>query len=443
MIVSIKRLFVRLFILIVKVSAVLFYYTKRAFRLLSTPFVGVKNFVLRYIGVPIYRSVFSLRRFFARIYVPGKNRFMYLLTNRYAIHGLVVVLIFSMTAMNVQASELRSEDFGQDTMLYRLVTGEESYIVSVTADSVGAEPKHYLVSLLSVGSSVDYINTNPDNISTGSGALVAPTVSDVGESVAPRTEMIIYNVSPGDTISTIASKHGISISTLLWANDLTVKSIIKPGDDLKIMPVDGVTHTVKSGETLTGLAKEFDADKSEILAFNHLEDDVLNIGTELIIPGGKPPTPKQAAPKIANVFKKPSATTTPAYSPSNGVNKTPSGTAMIWPTDLHVITQYFGWRHTGLDIDCHFTNNNYAAADGIVKYSGWKGGYGNVVEIDHGNGMMTRYGHHKSLYVKAGQHVSQGEAIGMCGTTGYSTGTHLHFEVIKNGKFQNPLEYVK
>jgi len=116
---------------------------------------------------------------------------------------------------------------------------------------------------------------------------------------------------------------------------------------------------------------------------------------------------------------------------------------MIWPTDLRTITQYYGWRHTGVDIDCGWDNTNYAAMDGIVESSGWNGGYGYAIDINHGNGITTRYGHNASLYVSAGQYVSQGQAIGLCGTTGRSTGTHLHFEVIASGRFKNPLEYVR
>ncbi len=116
---------------------------------------------------------------------------------------------------------------------------------------------------------------------------------------------------------------------------------------------------------------------------------------------------------------------------------------MIWPTDLRTITQYYGWRHTGLDVDCHFTHHNYAADDGYVQFAGWKGGYGLTVEINHGNGIVTRYGHHASLAVADGQQISQGTPLGVCGTTGRSTGTHLHFEVIRNGKFVNPLEYIR
>ena len=122
---------------------------------------------------------------------------------------------------------------------------------------------------------------------------------------------------------------------------------------------------------------------------------------------------------------------------------------MVWPTDLTYIVRGLSWYHTGVDIDCNghadgtSTNDNYAAADGIVQFAGAKRGYGNVVEITHGNGIMTRYGHNHTVYVQTGQQVSAGTPIGRCGSTGTSTGTHLHFEVVANGRFMNPLDYLR
>lgn len=119
--------------------------------------------------------------------------------------------------------------------------------------------------------------------------------------------------------------------------------------------------------------------------------------------------------------------------------------SMSWPTDLRVFTQYYGGpgNHTGVDIDCGDDNKNYAAADGIVTFAGWKGGYGYAIEIDHAEGLSTLYGQNAELYVSAGDTVQAGEAISLCGTTGRSTGTHLHFEVNWNGEHQNPLLYIK
>ncbi len=116
----------------------------------------------------------------------------------------------------------------------------------------------------------------------------------------------------------------------------------------------------------------------------------------------------------------------------------------MWPTNQKRINQYYKWRHTGLDINGTLKDATYAVDAGIVTFSGWnKSGYGNMILVDHGNGMVTRYAHHSKMYVKAGDQVTKGQTIGMVGSTGRSTGPHLHFEIYMNGKRVNPLEYYR
>lgn len=374
--------------------------------------------------------------------MPGKNKLMYFLTNRYAIHVFVAVLIFGTSVMSVQASGLRAEYFGQKSILYNLVSDQSNVTTVVRSDVPVSKPVRYLGNAsLSVQPDIDFHDPTDSYVSTTSSgaAIIAPTIAEVGDSIAPRTEITEYEVKIGDTLGTIAQAHGISIDTLLWSNSLSTRSVIRPGNKLSILPVNGVRHTVKSGDTLIKIANKYGADTDKIVAYNGLTDSSdLSIGETLLVPDGKIiASAPQRTTSVARVFSAPTKTVTPPADATTG-----SG-AMIWPTDLRVITQYFGWKHTGIDIDCHFTNKNYAADDGYVQYSGWRSGYGLTVEINHGNGIVTRYGHHASLAVSTGQQISQGTALGVCGTTGRSTGTHLHFEVIRNGKFMNPLEYTR
>ena len=116
---------------------------------------------------------------------------------------------------------------------------------------------------------------------------------------------------------------------------------------------------------------------------------------------------------------------------------------MNWPTVGHYITQYFSWRHYGVDIANKVGTPIYASDTGVVEYAGWGKGYGNQIVIDHGGGKKTRCGHLSKFYCKVGDEVDKGEAIGAMGSTGWSTGSHLHFEVIINGRKVNPLNYVK
>jgi murein DD-endopeptidase MepM/ murein hydrolase activator NlpD len=410
-------------------------------RAIGRPFRRVGKFFIRVFGVPIYRTFFFVRRAANQIYLPGKQRLVYLLTNRYAIHVLVAVIVFSTGVMGVQAGSLRSDDFGQGSMLYQMATGNEREQVQVVrADAILGKPTKYLGAVaVSVQPDIDFHFFDSDYVAVtaGGSAVIAQTISEASESTAARTEAIEYTIKEGDTMSIIAESHGITLTTLLWSNDLSVRSVIRPGDTLSILPVDGLQHTVKSGDTVLALAKKYDSEALEIVSFNRLANSGdLKIGEVLMIPGGTKPAAVYRAPtrSIASVFSAPSTTQSSSNAGSG---------SMTWPTDLRVITQYFGWRHTGLDVDCKFDNNNYAADDGIVQYVGWKGGYGLTVEINHGNGVVTRYAHGARNYVSNGQSVSKGEAIQLCGTTGRSTGTHIHFEVIVNGKFKNPLGYIR
>jgi len=123
----------------------------------------------------------------------------------------------------------------------------------------------------------------------------------------------------------------------------------------------------------------------------------------------------------------------------------PAGSGYLWPAGVRYISQYFGWRHTGLDIAGKIGTGLYASRAGTVTRSqcGWNGGYGCYIIIDHGNGITTLYGHASRLYVSVGEYVSQGQTFAAMGSTGRSTGSHLHFEVRVNGARQNPLRYIR
>lgn len=260
-----------------------------------------------------------------------------------------------------------------------------------------------------------------------------------GGAPLPRTETIYYVVQKGDVVSTIARRFNISINTILWANNLTAYSLIRPGDSLAILPTTGVLYTVKSGDTVSKVASRYQISAEKILSYNSLGEG-LQVGQKIILPG---------AQKIAGQV---AARTTTSYSGAAAVRdlitpspvKTASG-QMVWPAVGHRITQYYSWRHTGLDIGNKVGTPLYAADDGVVEVSrgGWNGGYGNTILINHGGGVKTRYGHASKLLVKAGEEVEKGQLIALMGSTGRSTGSHLHFEVLVSGRRQNPLNYVR
>jgi len=261
-----------------------------------------------------------------------------------------------------------------------------------------------------------------------------------GEMANTRTEIIYYTVQNGDTVSTIARHFGITVNTILWANNLTSFSLIRPGDRLSILPYSGVLYTVKKGDTLAKIAQTYDVELEKILSCNTLGNS-LSIGQKIVVPGAK---------KIAStVTSRPTNTGQSGISVIKNLIKNPtvktSGNKMAWPTSGNRITQYFSWRHTGLDIANKVGTPIYAADSGtvIIAQGGWNGGYGNTIVIDHGGGKKTRYGHASKLFVKVGDEVEKGENIAAMGSTGRSTGSHLHFEVLIGGVKYNPLNYIR
>lgn len=234
-----------------------------------------------------------------------------------------------------------------------------------------------------------------------------------------------YTVKDGDTLSGIAQTFGISVNTLLWANDLASGSVVRPGTELIILPVSGIRHTVARGDTLSSLAKRYGADESDIASFNGIGTAAeLAAGDEIIIPGGEPATPAKAKTEVKR------AVTKAARSGSGAASGGSSG-FFSHPVPGALLTQSIhGWN--AVDLGAPSGTPIYAAAAGTVivsKVGGYNGGYGNYIVIDHGRGIQTLYSHLATDLVTVGQRVEAGERIGTVGITGAATGYHLHFEV--------------
>lgn len=234
--------------------------------------------------------------------------------------------------------------------------------------------------------------------------------------------IVIYKVAKGDTPSGIALKFGISLNTLLWANNIKNSSLIKIGDELIILPISGVQYTVKKGDTIDAIAKKFKGDTSEILAFNSLSvNEALEVGSTLIIPDGEIAVPLTPAA--------PGRVSSP--SPSRFVGLPSYAGYYLRPILAGRRTQgIHGFN--GVDLADKCGTPVYASAVGtvlIARQVGYNSGYGQYVVISHGNGTQTLYGHLSQIYVSSGQAVTQGMSIGAVGSTGRSTGCHLHFEI--------------
>ncbi|MBI4087883.1 M23 family metallopeptidase [Candidatus Kaiserbacteria bacterium] len=248
------------------------------------------------------------------------------------------------------------------------------------------------------------------------------TIADIEK---PKNSTIsIYVVRPGDTLSGIADMFDVSVNTILWANDLPRASRIQVGQVLTILPVTGIKYTVKKGDTLASIAKRYGGDADEIASYNGIEG-TLTAGTELIIPDGEvaapPPSPKRS---------------TPTYTTSAG---TPSQVGYYLRPIAGGIRSQGIHGYNGVDLAAPNGTPIFASAEGdviVAKGSGWNGGYGQYVVIQHSNGSQTLYSHASSVIVSVGSHVEQGQVIAYVGRTGKATGAHVHFE-IRNG-IRNP-----
>ncbi|NTW22993.1 peptidoglycan DD-metalloendopeptidase family protein [Candidatus Falkowbacteria bacterium] len=427
------------------------------------------------VAVKIYQRYFILMRRLG--WNNSRTSLFSFLFDQKLVHVVVGLVTISIVFVNL-TSDTKAQDI-QDpsgkTILSTLIssefgTAEEDQLIVETFDrekTITPTQQKYLDNLSSVKSEPIADLSEPE------GSLDAPLdINDVddGDSLnndlvftnpvkKDRSEIVSYTVEQGDTISTIAKKFDIGVNTILWQNNLNAYSVIRPGDVLSILPVSGVVHAVVSGETVKAIASKYDIPESTIADFNKLSaSGFLTIGQKLIIPGGRKESYIQEKPKsysglalLKNLVtpkkdnKQPSNIKVDASDDKNVPDdaKPTKGNKMAWPTSGYRITQYYSWKHFAIDVADKVGTPIYAADAGVIESAGWGRGYGNNIVINHGGGKKTRYAHLSKFYVKAGGQVDKGQTIAAMGNTGWSTGPHLHFEIIINGTKYNPLNYVR
>ena len=255
-----------------------------------------------------------------------------------------------------------------------------------------------------------------------------------------RLDVVKYTVQGGDNVSSIADDFEVSADSILWANSKLEDNpdMLSVGQVLNIPPVTGVLHTVQSGETVRSIADKYKTKKLNTDAlvqnivnfeFNQELHDLkepdynLTVGQFLMVPGGSKPY----QPRVVYAYSGPIPATAARGTGSFG-----------WPVSGH-ITQKFWTRHPGIDIGAPKGTPIYAADSGYIVQAGWSNvGFGNMILINHGNGYVTRYGHLSAFNVEVGDSVKKGQLIGRVGSTGNSTGPHLHFEIIRGADHRNP-----
>jgi murein DD-endopeptidase MepM/ murein hydrolase activator NlpD len=274
-------------------------------------------------------------------------------------------------------------------------------------------------------------------LSSEDGYLQKQAIAVTTMSKRLRKDILVYTVEEGDNVSTLAERFDITTDSIVWANDDLEfdPDFIVIGQKLNILPIPGVLHTVKAGDTLESIAKTYKADAEAIAEYdyNNLKPPyTLTAGQKIIVPDGEKPY----NPRVVTL---PDGRQVLVGAPK-GLGR------FVWPAQGYITTRFGEWQqgvaHRGIDIGGWMGEPIYAADAGVVTYSGPLGGYGLAVLIDHGNGFQTLYGHFSVYYPKLGQSVKRGQAIGKMGSTGNSTGPHLHFEITLWGGLVNPMNYL-
>lgn len=275
---------------------------------------------------------------------------------------------------------------------------------------------------------------------TGSQSVLITDVSDISLQTNitknVRDKVVDYQVKSGDTIGTIADKFGVSIDSIKWLNK-TKSNIIKENQIIKIPPITGIVHTVARGETVYSIAKRYQVDAQNIA--NYPFNDFADLDSFTLLPGQTLIVPEGVMPA-----EKPVPSRRSIYGPI--VAGTPGTGSFIWPTS-GTISQSPVFYHMALDIANRSLPPVLASDTGTVVYAGCVAyGYGCHIMIDHGNGYQTLYGHLSKILVSTepGQNnVGKGQQIGVVGSTGRSTGPHLHFEIRQGGTLLNPVNFLK
>ena len=320
-----------------------------------------------------------------------------------------------------------------------------------------AELYHISVKSLSVANEIK----DPDSLLGGQRILVPNTESDVlavlqeirrlkkleldRQKQAKLLIIANYTVKPGDSLWSIANAFNLDINTLFGCNSIKNPDALKVGAVLRIPNQDGILYKVRRKDTVAGIAKRFGSFPEAILSANGMASEKeLVAGKEIFVPGAKPLD--EAREETPKPRRRIGGVEVPA----------PSGAAYSrsfrWPV-VGKINSRFGWRgdpfsgrrdfHTGLDIKGPTGRAILASKAGVVVYAGWMSGYGRTVVVDHGGGYTTLYAHCSRLAAGTGTRVKQGQVIAAVGSTGRSTGSHLHFEVRVNGRPINPLKVLR
>jgi murein DD-endopeptidase MepM/ murein hydrolase activator NlpD len=264
----------------------------------------------------------------------------------------------------------------------------------------------------------------PETVARVEATVPVAEPPQVQEKEQEKAIIFVHKVHSGETLWDIASAYGVTMNTILSANDLANPNRLSIGQELHIPSVNGILHQVATGESLWEISERYDVPMDEITRVNEITDPSrIQPNTKLVIPGATQLKPRDVLLVNGQLQK-----------------------AFDWPVRGRISSSFgprWGRMHNGLDIAVSTGTQVKAAADGRITFAGWNGGYGILVIIDHGNGIETRYAHNSRLNVKVGQRVTRGETVAYSGNTGVSTGPHVHFEIRYRNNPVNPQTYLK
>jgi murein DD-endopeptidase MepM/ murein hydrolase activator NlpD len=271
-------------------------------------------------------------------------------------------------------------------------------------------------------------NTGTINLAAAPETMAVPETApeeDIPLDLAETFAWKNYTVQKGDSVSKIAATHSLSMDAVIASNDLTNARLLRVGETLRLPNMDGIPYKVKSGDSLSKISKSMGVPIDAIMNANDIQRDFIKTGETIFIPGARMRTEDL---KLA------------------------LGELFIYPVSGSRLTSSYGWRndpisgvrrhHAAIDLAAPTGTLVKAALDGTVATTGYSGTYGNYIILSHGDNYQTMYAHLSQISVKKDDRVKQGEKIGEVGSTGYSTGPHLHFAVYKNGQAVNPLDYL-
>ena len=435
----------------VQILKAIWKYIRLVILLIAKPFMALGKFLLKPIILRTYKIYLKIRAAISKSPLL-QNKLAFFVYNRHVVHVIIVIIALFVTSTNlVLGTEVsQRQEVAKKSNLYNIVKqdmGINDDKIVEKAKPKKQKKKNYVKTDGLVVATIPEVTKKQQKdeiIFKDQGTTLAAT-SILEEDVSTKRGGVVeYKVQTGDTASEIAAKYGITTSTLLWENGLSSNSSIQPGKTLRIPPDTGIYHEVESGDTLESIVKKHEGDLDEVKKANK---DIIDseghiaVGVKIFVPEGKPYTPPAPAPaKYASSGSSSSSSGWGLFSSGSSTNVT--GGTLNWPSSCRRISQGVRWGHIAIDINCGFGQAIYAAESGTVSVIPNRGnGYGNYIIINHGGGMSTLYGHLSSFTVQNGAYVSRGQQIGVEGSTGWSTGPHLHFEVHNPGQ-QNPWNYL-